>query len=590
MALSAPGLEVVDVVYDAVEPYVYVFANVKGALNVTKPNNQIQQFGAFNGMEAYWRSMILRYDSDTLAFVDNAQMGTYQLNGPGDPGEDFTMVRGLWANGTLWAAYNLGPSQGNPSSAIVAFYKNSTSGNNFALPAGTAGNTGVMRIRTSNLLPDTASSVYPGIFSFGNLTSTSFHFDGVHLYLSGSFVLSPLVIPELHLDETVGVRNECHNASHGQYSSSFQWCAGDEDGWDIQIGVNGNTGTVTTPHFVFSQNTLSPAPATPPSRRVKALSVSTDVEGTIYACYSSNNEFLVTADAGDHASHNASTIAFNHTQNTPSDNLEAFCTLRTRDTFSFTAMGMNGEISNILTGALPTASKQLYYASNVNAGTASAITTFNITAVQDVGQEMGYTMQTASGGSATITNVLTRSSFNDIVVSGVFKGTLTGDVAAPILHVTGETATKNLFVFYYNRTDSPTQITPSAVFSLSGYGVDFDQVKTFHHVGSTGAAPKLLITSTFTASQIWTFNNTIYAPSPNGAKQFVWGLYQPETNTVPGPVFVIPHPSTPSVPPTAAPVAHAPSTSSNAHSAPYPSYSITILVLIALLAVLVLRQ
>jgi hypothetical protein len=584
MPISGTDMEVVDIVFHPTEPHMYLFLNVKGRVNVTQPSGSINQYAPFQGVESYYRALVLQYNSVTLKFETYAQYGAYlpptSLN---DPLADFTIVKALWANDTLWAAYNLGPNKGQPSLATVAFYKNATS--NFGVP-GTMGNTGILRIELDTLLPNTNLANFPGIFSFSNLTSSTFFFDGNDLHLGGSFTQSPLYVPLIHVDEQLGERGSCDNASRGEGGGEnhFQWCPGAEDGWNMALSVAGKNAQIQSPNFIYSQNTGAP------SRFVRAISTSSDNENAIYNCYLTNNDYIVTSESGDQNTFLYNSTAFNRSSSTPQDNHEIFCTIHSDSTFSFTSIAFNGETSNMYAVAIPTSHREILSSATINNNHGSIDTVFNISGVQGVGDEMGYRLQT-SPGFASITH-LTSTPHHEILVSGIFRGQLVGDPVAPIQHVNGgEGSSNSLFVLYYNRSESPTQISPHSVLSMSHSGVDFKSTKSYLHPTSTNSHPIILITSYFTASNFWTYNNTILPPTSPGTTGFFWGLYSPETTTVPGPIFTFPPPQVPSSSPTTTgnpPSSQSPSTPTSEANAIYHSSKAICLILIAVISSFIL--
>jgi hypothetical protein len=532
VAFTATTFDVVDVVYNPEEPVVYVFVNVLGPINVTQANGQVVQYAPFASMEAKYRGMVLQYNTTDMTFMHYAQYGSY-ANGPSypEPKADFTFVRALWANDTLWAAYNLGTPQGEPSGALIAFYRNAETSQGLA----GLGNTGILRIQTSNLIPNVTDPDHPGVFSFANLTSSDFYFDGSDLHLSGSFTMSPLEIPALQINERPGARGECNDARHDE--EDFTWCPGTEDGWNIQLDVMRNSAQLHKPNFVYSQATGG-AP-----RYVKGLSTSGDNDGGIYNCYISNNDYVIVAESGDTETMTSNSTALNRTQTVPASNDEVFCTINTDNTFSFTNLAFNGgQTSRLYAAALPNSDHELVSTVEIhNDQTGTSYTLLNISGVQGVGEEMGYVLQ--SGYDWAHVTDLYGTHDSEVLVSGTFNGTLSGDPANPITNVHGPANSGSLFFIYYQRSDSPNQIRPSALFSFGRYNVDFRHVQATLTPEHTTMHPKILLSARVVAKQLWSYNDTLLPSTPAGRQAFFWGIYEPEVNTVQGPVFAFPAPS-----------------------------------------------
>jgi hypothetical protein len=528
-------LQVVSTIDHPSEPLLYVFANVLGVINITAYNtSQYYINRPFEGHQSFKRGIVLEYDSGTLGLKS---FSTASSAFPSVPGADFSFVNAVWANDTLWVAYNLGePSTILDPSVILYFATAGESQFGFANPQ----STGILRYNLTSLLPARDVSYPPSIIALANLTTSALGFDGVDLFMSGSTTFSPLIADfksdtaALDLNENMGPRSSCVGSRE---ADNFEWCAGAEDGWNFQVKVAPpptNT-SLSTIHFVYSQST-GPSPSSP-SRHVKALSVSVDKDQGVYSCYSSNNLWVTLGDSKDSR---AFTIDgqndFNHSSTTPNDNLEVFCSIRDGSLLTYTIEGVDGDVQEVYATVEPistSSSRHIYFAAST-----STKTVFNITGVQGSGISLGYTLSANPGvGSSKVTQMHGTQN-GELFVSGLFKGKLEGDPSAPISYVTGPASVNSIFVFYYNKTDSPTQIAPHAIFTLGKTGVNFLDAKIHPTKNSTFSSPQFRFSGIYQTNTDWKYGNTDLRAN-GGVPTFVWGVYSPEQlSRQPSPIFV----------------------------------------------------
>lgn len=547
------NLTVAEIVFDPVLPLMYVFVNVKGNItwsNADGSSSRVRPF-VYPDYDNYWRMMILAYDTTTMQVVSFSLGGCYMSTGA-----DFYVLGAKWLNSSLWLAYNIGAPQAPAMDAHIGFLNPAYgSDGNYPTAGGSLGTTGVIRLNTTSLVPVKFDTSMPVFTPFFNFTSTSFHTSGAtsSLFLSGSFTQSPLLatIGNTNIDLELGPRSAC-TASRG---SSFEYCAGKEDGFNLQILItpgNSSATLIGAPHFVLSQATgLSP------SRNVKSVSISGDNLNQFYACYSTNCPYIVVADNGDATMLTNSSLAFMHSANSVPDlNTEVFCTLRSInggiEELSYTSMPVTGTAAGFVATAVPSTSDWLYFGASLDVATV-----FNITHVQGIEAPAGFVLTTFPSTSELKQLLVTDD--NNLIISGTYQGAIEG--APSTLTPSGSTG---LFVFYVAPSTTPAQILPEDLFALNPSGVTFSTPYVVETPASTSAAPQFLITASYVSPNSWMFNRTTLAGSTDGEVNLVWGIYMPNSQTAsPPPIPVASPPLTIITPPTHAPGASSPSSASH---------------------------
>lgn len=566
MALSAIDYELVDVVTASSQPDIlYTVLNVYGPLNVTLPGNQslIRQFAPFTGATNNWRGVIMSFNATTLDFIDLSQAGTYA--GTNTPGQlDFKYLRALpnTAGDGLWLAYNLGPYQvpGSYLSYTFAFAATNSSGGNRVGIA--VDSTGFLEARLDTLIPDVDD---PKVFSFANVSADGFAYDGTNFVLSGSTTAEETYVAGVFFWGTE--RGQCVNASRD--SGDFQFCIGEKDGWFLRVQettVGGKPSiTLSTLPVLYSQNSEGFE-----TSHVQAISASLDSNDQTYACYASNSQYIVQANAQTSGSpiiyNTSAATAYTHPLTTPANNEAAFCLIipSSGSTSTYTFASMNGIVSDIKAVANPGAANQLFFAA-----TTSDAAVINVTSTQGSSIDLGYRLTTlgASGSPSLFDISNLETTDNAMIVSGVFRGKLSGDASAPLKYTTSvSNDTSSLFFYYYNMDDSPDAIEPTALWVLGSPNANFSSAKVIPHPTRYGTNDAVfLMTAKYTGTNFWLYNNTFIFETPidlaSGRRTvgLMWGVYTAEVRSTYTPQDNIPIPTPPSP---SAPSATTPSPSS----------------------------
>ena len=581
MALSAVDYELVDIVSVSSQPnMLYAVLNVYGPLNVTLPGNQslIRQYAPFNGASGYWRGVIMSFNSTTLDFVDLSQAGTYLDGSTPTPGQlDFKYLRALPNNAGdgLWVAYNLGPYQaaGTYRDYTFAFVSTNATGlNRFGL---LMDSTGFLEAKIDTLVPSTTA---PKAFSFDHLTADGFTYDGTNFVLSGSYTAEDLTLFSTYAWGPE--RGQCTNASRD--SGDFQFCVGEKDGWFVRVQETVADGkpSVSLAYLpiLYSQNSEGFE-----NSYVQALSASVDSNDQTFACYASNSQYIVQANAHDlrvpnePIVYNTSAAPFyTHPESTPANNAAIFCNVIGASTTYPYFAALNGEIVDVKATANPGATNQLFYVA-----TATDAAYMNVSSTQPTGIQLGYRLTTlGSGGSASLFDVSNlETTDNAMIVSGVFRGKLSGDAASPLKYTTSvSNDTSSLFFYYYDMDNSPDAIEPTALWVLGSPNANFSSAKVIAHPHRYGPNnPVLLMTAKYTGTNFWLYNNTFIFETPidlaSGRRTsgLMWGVYTASVTSTLTPQDNIPIPNPPSATPSSTPSGTPSSTPSSTPSGTTPT-------------------